>query len=251
MTDPEDGPSEQELREQTSMTNWWPRVRDLDVPTPETVEVGTMEMEIDDGAPATDETTIVEIADYGEVAAAIDEVDGPPAFIRSGQMSEKHRMAKASKLSSTDADEFGSNVWQLFEAHMMAGGVPNPECYYVREWLDLRHEFTAFTGTPIASELRFFVNNGSVHEVGFYWPEDAIRRPDSENWEQELAALRENALGQRDEVADLAATVAGEFDGYWSVDFAETEDGDWYLIDMARGEVSFHPDDCEMPEAIA
>lgn len=233
------------------MTNWWPRVRDLNVPTPETVRVGMMEMEIDDGAPATDETTTAEVADYHEVAAAIEEVDGPPAFIRSDQMSEKHRMEEASKLSSTDSDEFGSNVWQLHEAHMMAWGVPDAKCYYVREWLDLYHEFTAFTGTPIAAELRFFINNGSVHEVGFYWPEDAIRRPDNPNWKDKLASLRERTLGQRDEVAELAETVAQEFDGYWSVDFAETVDGDWYLIDMARGEVSFHPDGCEKPEEVA
>lgn len=242
--------SDQDLREQTSMTNWWPKVKDLDVPTPKTVKVGTTEIEVDDGAPATDNTMLVEVADYDEVEDGIQEVSGPPAFIRRDQMSEKHRMEKVSKLDSTEKDDFRSNVWCLFEAHQMAWGVPNPKCYYVREWLDLHHNFTAFTGTPIASELRFFVNNGSVHEVGFYWPEEAIRRPDSEDWKDGLASLREHALGQRDQVAELAETVAQEFEGYWSVDFAEAADGTWYLIDMARGEVSHHPDGCEPPEGV-
>lgn len=237
-----------DLREQTSMTNWWPRVRDLDVPTPQTVRVGTVEKEVDDGAPATDGTVAEVFPDEDELVAAIGEVDGPPAFLRSDQMSDKHGMENASKLASADPVEFGSNVWELHEAHALAWGVPDPKCFYVREWLDLRHEFTAFTGTPMASELRFFIHNGRVHDVGFYWPEDAIRRPDSDDWRQELAAVREHALGERDEVAELAERVAQEFDGYWSVDFAETEDGDWYCIDMARGEVSWHPDGCEKPE---
>lgn len=232
----------EELREQTSMTNWWPRVRDLDVPTPRTIRVEAEPQPFGDGSLS------VPIPDGEGVASAVRELDGPPAFIRSDQMSEKHRMEKASKLQSDDPDEFAGNIGQLGEAHLMAMGVPDPECYYVREWLDLHHEFTAFTGTPIASELRFFIHHGSVHEVGFYWPEEAIRRPDSDNWQDELAALREHALGQRDEVAKLAETVAQEFDGYWSVDFAETESGDWYCIDMARGEVSWHPDGCEKPE---
>lgn len=237
-------PSEQELREQTSMTNWWPRVRDLDVPTPQTIRLDAEPASFGDGSIS------VPIPDEDDVADAIDEVGGPPAFIRSDQMSEKHRMERASKVASTDKDELAMSVGSLAEAHLMAMGVPNPEWYYVREWLDLRHEFTAFGGTPIASELRFFINHGSVHEVGWYWPEDAIRRPDSDEWEDELTALREHALGQRDEVAGMAEVVADEFDGYWSVDFAETEDGDWHLIDMARGEVSWHPDGCEKLEEI-
>lgn len=39
----------------------------------------------------------------------------------------------------------------------------------------------------------------------------------------------------------LAEKVAKRFEGYWSVDFARLRDGRWVLIDMALGEVSWHP----------
>lgn len=242
---------DRELREETSMTHWWPRVADLDVPTPQTVRVGVEAVSIDDGAPATDGTMSVEFPDKADLADAIETVGGPPAFVRSDQMSEKHRMDQGSKFTSADPEAFGSNAWTLLERHLMAMGVPRPQCYYVREWLDLNHAFTAFGGTAIASELRWFINDGEIHDVDFYWPADAIQRPDSETWREDLAALREHALNAVEVVEPYVQTVAEEFDsGYWSVDFAETADNDWYLIDMARGEVSWHPDGVEKAQRV-
>lgn len=249
--DPADGDQEQMIRQQSSMTYWYPRLANSGVPTPETVKVDPSPTEIDDGAPATDETVEVPLADPNPIADAVREVGGPPAFLRSDQVSTKHRMDKGSKLSSADPDDLGINIWNVFEAHRMAMGVPEPQAYYVREWLDLYHEFTAFGSTPIAAELRVFIHGGSVHDVGFYWPADAMRRVEDPNWEEKLADLREYALGQRDQVTVLAENVAQEFDGYWSVDFAETVDGDWYCIDMARGEVSWHPAGCDPPASLS
>jgi len=40
-------------------------------------------------------------------------------------------------------------------------------------------------------------------------------------------------------------------EGYWSVDFCRAKKGDWYLIDMAEAEKSWHPSSCKysnMPE---
>lgn len=53
-----------------------------------------------------------------------------------------------------------------------------------------------------------------------------------------------------DQLTNKAEQVADEFDGYWSIDFAETTDGDWYAIDMAAGIASWHPEGCEKPEGI-
>lgn len=235
------------------MTNWWPRLKNTNVPTPTTIRVPTTDVEVDDGAPATDGTTTAPLADEDAVSDAVQELDGPPAFIRSDQMSAKHRMSKGSKLPTTDTDEFASNLWQLHEQHMMAWGVPPAECYYVREWLDLHHEYTAFTGAPIAAELRYFIHDGSVHDYGFYWPEDAIRRPDADDWRDlhhdVRATALSNPLQRRSEMH--SRTVAEEFDaGYWSVDFALTDERKWYCIDMARGELSWHPENCDKPEDV-
>ena len=47
------------------------------------------------------------------------------------------------------------------------------------------------------------------------------------------------------ELTELAKTVALVFSDDWSVDFAMTIQGNWYLIDMAVAQDSWHPEDCE------
>ena len=55
-------------------------------------------------------------------------------------------------------------------------------------------------------------------------------------------------LGVEEELQDKAKKVGEEFDeGYWSLDFALTKDGDWYAIDMALGGASYHPPGVEKP----
>jgi hypothetical protein len=243
-------PDESTLRAESSMTTWWPHLKDIDVPTPQTVRIPSKEVEIDDGAPATDGTVTKLFPCQDEFARAIETVGGPPAFYRDDQMSAKHRMDGGSRITSTDPTDFRANIGEVFEAHQMAWGVPDAEAFYIREWLPLKHTFTAFSGTPIASELRVFIYEGSVHDLGFYWPHDAIRNPDTDNWQDELAKLRESTLNEKDTVIELAERVADTFDGYWSVDFAQTDTGDWHCIDMARGEVSYHPESCDKPTDI-
>ena len=38
-----------------------------------------------------------------------------------------------------------------------------------------------------------------------------------------------------------AELVGSLMEGYWSVDFAQGADGQWYLIDMAEGDLSWQP----------
>jgi hypothetical protein len=245
------------IRQQCSMTYWWPKLQSTGVPVPQTVRVGTEPVEVDDGAPSTDNTTTIQLPDHAELTDAVATVDGPPAFIRNDQMSAKHQMESGARIQDTDLDHLRRIAGTLHEHTMMAFGVPRPEAYYVREWLDLKHEFEAFEHTPIASEVRVFIHEGDVHDYGFYWPHEALeqhRRHEPElrgDWRTLLSQLREHALASFNaEIRPMAEAVADEFDGYWSVDFAETEDGDWYAIDMARGEASWHPESVEKPAAI-
>lgn len=246
MPDPE---LEKEIRSESSMTYWWPIIRDLDIPTPQTIRVECERAEVEDSSDAEGGFTVMRPRD-GNILDAIYEVDGPPAFFRSDQMSAKHRMNEGSKISSNKPNDFAKNLWTVIERNSMAIGVPDPKCYYVREWLDLYHEYTAFGGTPIAAELRFFVHDGDVHGSGFYWPTDAIRNPSEDDWETRHEAVKETALCHQEGARELAGIVAEEFDGYWSVDFALTDEMEWVCIDMTRGEASWHPEGVERPEAV-
>ena len=242
------------VRQRSSMTHWYPRLEKTGVPTPETEWV-----HIRDWDAATEFTEGVPMPDIDAVREAVETVGGPPAFVRSDQASDKHSMAKASRVTSTDEDHLFDHVFEVLQFNNLAGftGLPFTDLA-VREWFDLKHEFTAFGETPIASEIRVFLHEGDVHDYGFYWPADAIEQhgPTHNNgdglrgdWRTLLSQVREHALGSaEDDVLPLAEQVGEEFaDGYWSVDFAETNDGDWYAIDMAVGKASWHPDGCEKP----
>ena len=46
-----------------------------------------------------------------------------------------------------------------------------------------------------------------------------------------------------------ASMVARAIEGFWSVDFCKGADGQWYLIDMATGANSWHPEHSGKEEA--
>ena len=234
----------EKVQAQNSMDHWWPRLRDTDVPTPETVRLGIEETtEFQDGL-------ALPLPDEDALTYAIRSVGGPPAFLRSDLTSTKHDMGKGSRVE--DTDRAIAHVAGIVEEHHLAWGMPMPESYYVREWLDLFHHYTAWAydhhdyPTPVAAEVRYFINEGEIHDAGFYWPEDAITRPDRDDWQdlhQNLVRVTHDA---RHRLGPHLEAVCEEFDtGYWSVDFALTEDRDWYCIDMARGEFSWHPEGVE------
>jgi len=43
------------------------------------------------------------------------------------------------------------------------------------------------------------------------------------------------------ELHTTASKIAQVFDGYWSIDFCRARNGQWYCIDMAEGNRSWHP----------
>lgn len=233
------------------MDNWWPRLEPLDVKTPETVAVEIEEHEIEDASEAEGGFT-VSLPEPEDAIDAIHEVGGPPAFFRTDHASAKHEMAEASHVPSDDPKVVSEHAWNVIGRNEIAGMMGLPyETFYVREWLDLCHQYEAFLGTPIAAEIRGFLLDGDVYDVGFYWSEDAIHSAEADDWREVHEQTRERAMEDQSLVEDLLYVVAQEFDaGYWSCDFALTDGGDWYCIDMARGEVSWHPDGIEQAREV-
>jgi hypothetical protein len=232
------------------MREWFPRLKVTGVGVPDTewVQIRTWEeaQEFSEG---------VRMPDMEPNMDAIDSVNGPPAFIRSDQTSHKHGMEEASKVSSDDPEVVRDNVFELLNFNNVAGfgGLPYTHLA-VREWLDLEHHFKAFKEMPVGPEVRMFLLHGEIWDWGFYWEEEAIEsgyhtQDLPENWRAMLNDSLEVAkLGVEEELQDKAKKVGEEFDeGYWSLDFALTEDGDWYAIDMALGGASYHPPGVEKP----
>lgn len=267
----------------SSLLNWYPWVKDL-VPTPRTEIVklkrGTSGFQ---DIPCT--------WDLNEVKAAIDKVGGYPVFIRTDLASNKHEMARGSKVECEE--DLNSHIANVIEFNEIAGFLGLPyTCLVVREWLDLWQpdSFMAFDGTVIGKEIRFFINEQDVACWHYYWPEDSIRffnhnkivdkfdNPSKEdlevmdeitlddieeafettkdfyesgpdNWQDKLRKLRVQSMDDVMELLPEIQKVASQFEDYWSVDFAQASDGTWYLIDMAVGIESWHPD-CEIRDSI-
>lgn len=225
-------------KERTSMLYWYPEVKDV-LPTPKTKFIKLEKCE---------NSPYGVIWDEEEVHEAIQELGGYPAFIRTDLASDKFWMKEGSRVENED--ELMRHIARVIEFNQLASVIGLPfVCLAVREWLNLDHKFKAFYGTPIAKEIRVFIRDGEVECYHFYWPEEAIKffrdTEEPDNWQELLKETREETIARElTEALDLAWDVAKIFDGdgYWSVDFALTEEGDWYLIDMAEGEKSWHPE---------
>lgn len=224
----------------TSMLYWWPKVKDLQIPTPRTeiVEVPYKYLlGILDGK-------MIPKRYVKKVVGASDTI-GYPLFMRTDMSSAKHSWERTCFVATQE--ELFKHIGTLIDETLAAGmfGELDPNALVFRELLRLNSFFTAFSGLPISAERRYFVRDGEVESHHHYWTQDAIektwKKPSEPDWRERLAALnRENP----DEVRLLtayASSIGKTLSGYWSVDFAEAEDGTWYLIDMAEGEKSWHP----------
>lgn len=240
-----------DYREESSMDNWYPRLENIDVPIPFTVKIEGYKETLYEGS--RDEMEAF-VPDVEELREAVREVGGTPAFLRTDQMSDKHNVSEGSRIDRIDDVHLNSTYVNLIEKNKMVGamGVPYKN-FYVREWIDFEHRFEGFNGLPISQEVRYFIDDGEIHDYGWYWEEEALERTmkgEDEGWRDELQKLKEDAIdaceGEHSFPRSVVQEVAYEFDdGYWSVDLAKSQDDVWYVIDMARGEVSWHPESVE------
>lgn len=171
---------------------------------------------------------------------------GWPVFLRTDLSSAKHDGVRA--VRAVDADDVlrvASGLVRDAAQKMM-----HPTAYVLREWIEIEHEFTAFGGLPIGSEIRMFVGPEDVFCSHYYWPEDAITQPDIPEWKAVRAEYADISPPPEVRVAAMSAAAeanhhtAMDSHAVWGVDFARSENGDWYLLDMALATDSWHPD-CE------
>jgi hypothetical protein len=81
-----------------------------------------------------------------------------------------------------------------------------------------------------------FVRGGSVVCSHHYWPNEAFEEQDVDA--EVLSMLQQ--LPDMTELDQIAAYVSRHFQGAWSVDFLEDQDGKWWLNNMATASGSYH-----------
>lgn len=170
---------------------------------------------------------------------------GYPCFLRSDILSGKHEWGHTCFVPS--ADVMHHHMFSICESHVMAMMCPPPLAFAVRRLLTPAPGFSAFglfgsLPLPIGRERRYFVRDGEVECHHGYWPEEAIHDADMIDWPVVLARLNHETSEEVALLTGYAEQLAQCFPGYWSVDFMADAEGEWWFIDAALGEDSWHPE---------
>lgn len=228
--------------EKTSMLYWWPKVKDLGIPVPKTQIV---EIPFKDLIMSLDEKPLEE-KHTRRIVEASDQT-GYPLFLRTDMGSAKHFWEDTCYVP--DKESLFRHIWSLIDNTLAAGifGELDPNALVFREYLLLDSTFIAFSGLPISRERRYFIRDGKVECHHPYWIQYAIekswRTPSKKNWKDLLAGLNSEDEAEVDVLAYYTESVGKVLPGYWSVDFAlDRNRSTWYLIDMAEGDKSWHPE---------
>ena len=221
----------------SSMDYWYPKTKDLPIPQPRTEAVLTMGTDM--WCNFIDDPNIIDRS-FKEILPIANKL-GYPLFIRTDQSSAKHSYIDTCKVESED--RLMRNIYCLVEENEMCD--LNIQTLYFRSFIELRSAFRAFNKMPIAPERRYFVKDGEVLCHHPYWPEEAIKDPDHEDWKGRLRGINFQEACEVILLKRYATIISMAVPGCWSVDFAQAKNGVWYFIDMADARLSWHPKDCK------
>lgn len=223
------------MSDRNNMLYWFPLLERADVLVPRTILLST---EVDIDAVLDGETP----DGYDEFIRAIEraaEAIGYPVFLRTGHTSAKHDWSRSCFVPGPES--IASGVAGIVEYSMLADFLGLPvRTWAVREFLPLQFTFRAFRGMPIAREFRVFVEDGKVLCLHPYWPKDSIRNPDCEDWQEKLEVISQVTDDVISEAERIASALKPHFDGSWSVDICQHQDGRYFVTDMAEADRSFH-----------
>ncbi|MCK4601043.1 MAG: hypothetical protein KAU28_01160 [Phycisphaerae bacterium] len=227
--------------EQNCLSYWYPRLVESGVRTPLT-RIYETDLDL---TPLVDGQVVRGFGAFcDELCTCMSAVGGPPAFLRTGCGSGKHEWSSTCYLN--DFSDLPGHVRALVEWSLLVDmlGLPT-NVWVVREFLPLKFAFHAFRGLPISVERRYFVRDGRVECHHPYWPVGALREahhriPLPADWQAQLRQVNQESAEEVAYLSEQSARVAAKLPGYWSLDWAQTVGGEWYAIDMARGENSWH-----------
>jgi len=232
-----------DLGKESSLLVWYPIIKDLSIPQIQT-EIVKIEHDLLYKFMAKNIALPKKV--LGKCNKAMKKIGKYPMFMRTDQSSAKHEWKDTCFLESEK--DFLSHLSRLVEYHELSNmaGELGYEAIVFREFLDLESYFTAdyFGDFPINKEVRCFIKDRKLVSMHNYWFHKAVEQghPHDRYWREKLQKLNLISDYDLDNIKIQLKQVCQVFKDYWSVDFAKGKDKEWYLLDMARGEVSFHPE---------
>jgi hypothetical protein len=110
-------------------------------------------------------------------------------------------------------------------AELAGDGLIGPQGVIYRKYIPLRTFEVGLNGLPFTNEFRFFFFREQCLSYGYYW-----------------SSADDVSLGQLDplafELAHKVAKIAAEHVPFFVLDLAETEEGNWILIEVNDGQQS-------------
>lgn len=222
---------------------YWSKIRELPIPQPSTDIVYLTEKDFEmsfEGVPKKLEQYIA------------DHIKGHfnlPVFLRTDLSSAKHDWKNTCYYDGSQP--LYQHLFEIFQFNHCADVMGLPfRAIIIREYIPMASEFTAFYGQmPVNPERRYFIKDAKILCHHPYWIEEAIEschvKPSVENWKEIAKRLNTETDDEVTLLSNYATRVARVVDGFWSVDFCKAQDGRWILIDMATGERSWHPKECQ------
>lgn len=228
---------------------WMPVVEKSGFPYPKTIMIPydhNLMVQLLDG-PVANESARKAFGDLVSASSFARNSISSKCFIRTDLASAKH--SGPSGYLVAEEQDIPSRLMETIEDNEMKFWVDpkgGPTHIMVREFLDLDAPFTAFRGLPIAREWRLFA--GENHVICFhpYWPEPALEEyvKGPANW-RDLLADTHSIPDCINDLKKAAMFIAKRCVGRWSVDFAMDKSGQYWLIDCATMEDSWHWPGCE------
>ncbi len=193
--------------DKSAISYWYPRIKE-NIPTPKTTMVPVSTRDFNDY------DDIYNLLDRIHTAIELNGI-AYPLFLKTDMYSCKWEWSDTCFVKSER--DLLSNIAHLF-TRCEEEGYAEITSLVIKEFLYLETAFLAFNDMPVAKERRYFIENNIETD-------------------EEVSSLTRLAEWFGELIED---------DGYYSVDFAMDIHGNWYLIDVANGHLSYHNESCQI-----
>jgi hypothetical protein len=145
--------------------------------------------------------------------------DGGPFVIKGRTNSRKHQWL--SKMYATDYKDLLQKYWALNDDPLI-----QDQGIVIRDFVKLKNFGTGINGLDFANEWRFFFYKKTLLSYGYYWSSGETI-PDK-------SSLDPACIAKANEIAETVS----ENVNFFVLDLAQTEKGDWILIEINDGSMS-------------
>jgi len=176
---------------------------------------------------------------------------GWPMFLRTDYLSGKQSWKNTCYVPT--AHDVEDHIINLVEESAMADVVGFPtDCWIARKCISTRPAFHAFRGDmPIVKERRYFTQDAKVVCHHPYWPAEAFYNTNTstQTWFDSLFYMNIEPDYEVNLLSKLSSEIGATLGGSWSIDWLWSEEKcEWYLVDMAEADQSYHWLGCSIQE---